>query len=324
MVSTDFVLDQATLASRRRKNAWQSIGLLALLLCLLGLSGWAVAGALGVLALVFGGAFVLLLGPRIGAETTLRIVGAQPIAEIQAPQLTQALRTLAARSGLARPSRLWYLSTSAINAFSVGSRDNSAIVITAGLLNSLNGRELAGVLAHEVSHVAGNDMHLMALADMATRMTGTIGRIGLLLAILYFPVYQMGAPTPSLYLILVLVFSPPASALVQLALSRTREFEADANAAKLTGDPLGLASALTRMARLGGDTWERLFMPGRRAPELSVLRTHPSTKERVRRLAELAEARISQPLTALPDLAAEPLRGFPASRRPRWRIGGWW
>ena len=274
--------------------------------------------------MVFGGAFVLLLGPRINAERASKILGARPVSERQAPQLIAALRTLAHRSGLPQASHLWYLPIAAVNAFSVGSRADSAIIVTAGLLNTLNGRELAGVLAHEVSHVAGNDMHLMALADLATRMTGTMGRIGLLLALFYLPAYQLEAPTPSLLLIFVLILSPPASALVQLALSRTREFEADANAATLTGDPLGLASALARMSRLGGDTWERLFMPGRRAPELSVLRTHPSTKERVRRLTGLAEARVSPPAMDLADLTSGRLGGFPISRRPRWRIGGWW
>ncbi len=298
MASRDFVLDRTALAKRRRKNAWQSIGLLAILFCLLALSGWAVAGGPGVLALVFFGAIILFLGPGLKAETTLKIIGGRPVTDIRAPQLLQALRTLASRSGLARAPSLWYLPTSVVNAFSVGSRKNSAIVVTAGLLNTLRGRRLAGVLGHEVSHVAGNDMYLIALADIATRMTGAMGRIGLLLALLYLPAYQMDAPTPPLLLIFVLVFSPPASALIQLALSRTREFEADANAAKLTGDPLGLASALMEMSRLGGDTWERLFMPGRRAPELSVLRTHPSTKERVRRLAELAEARVAPPKPA--------------------------
>ncbi len=89
--------------------------------------------------------------------------------------------------------------------------------------------------------------------------------------------------------IFVLVFAPTLSALLQLALSRTREFEADVEAVRLTGDPHGLISGLEKLERLSGNWFERVFMSGRRVPEPSLLRTHPSTTERIRRLLQLEE-----------------------------------
>ena len=88
--------------------------------------------------------------------------------------------------------------------------------------------------------------------------------------------------------ILVLIAASTVSAMLQLALSRNREFQADASAAAMTGDPLGLAGALQKIEGIQGGLWERIFLPGRRVPDPSLLRTHPNTNERVARLQQLA------------------------------------
>ncbi|WP_227272060.1 M48 family metalloprotease [Roseobacter weihaiensis] len=92
---------------------------------------------------------------------------------------------------------------------------------------------------------------------------------------------------------ILLVVSPTIMALLRLALSRTREYDADRGGAELTGDPAGLASALLKLERRTGRFWEEMILPGRRIPDPSLLRTHPPTEERVRRLQELTGKALS-------------------------------
>ncbi|RMG33662.1 MAG: peptidase M48, partial [Gammaproteobacteria bacterium] len=124
---------------------------------------------------------------------------------------------------------------------------------------------------------------------------------------------------------LLLIFAPTLSALAQLALSRTREFDADLNAARLTGDPDGLASALAKIEQLQGNWMERIFLPGRRVPEPSLLRTHPETSERIRRLMEL-KAEMGGGRPQYVDRGPVHLEGLggPVERPPRWHVSGLW
>ncbi len=170
----------------------------------------------------------------------------------------------------------------------MGSRADPAIAVTEGLIRSLDARELAGVLAHETSHIANNDMRIMALADTVTRMTHLLSMLGVLLAVLSLPLALFGLGFVSPWALLLLVAAPAVSALMQMALSRTREYLADLEAARLTGDPVGLASALGRLERQTMAPWRLLIGGGYGAgSDASLLRTHPATVERIRRLGEL-------------------------------------
>jgi heat shock protein HtpX len=139
--------------------------------------------------------------------------------------------------------------------------------LTDGMIRTLSLRELSGVLAHEISHIRNGDLWLMGLADTVSRLTRMMSLFGQ---------------------ILLLVLAPTIGALLQLALSRTREYDADLGGALLTGDPMALAGALRKLERYGRGLWESLLMPGRRNPNPSLLRTHPPTEERIRRLAALS------------------------------------
>ena len=196
--------------------------------------------------------------------------------------------------------------------------------MTSGLLKALNLRELAGVLAHEISHVRHNDMRIMGLADMISRMTRTMSLIGMLLLMVNLPLIVAGAATVPWLLVLLLVFAPTIGSLLQLALARTREYDADIDAAGLTGDPLGLASALTKLERQGGRFWEEIVLPGRRIPDPSLLRTHPSTEERVRRLMDLQGHRPAMVLDLPEHHTAHHAAVPPHHSRPRWRRSGLW
>jgi heat shock protein HtpX len=254
--------------------------LLALLgLSLAGLSGLFVAAAL---ALPF-----LLLGRRISPRWLMRIYGARPLAPYEVPSLYRTVQGLSERAGLPASPQLYYVPSRAMNAFSVGTRDDPALGVTDGLLRSLSPRELTGVLAHEITHIHQNDVRVMSFADLIGRATGLLSALGQFLLFLNLPLLLMGRAPVSWLAVVLLLIAPSLSGLLRLALSRAREVDADLGAARLTGDPLGLASALRKMECYGASWLDRMLRPYR-TPSRSLLRTHPDTEERVARLLDVA------------------------------------
>ena len=201
------------------------------------------------------------------------------------------------------------------NAFAVGSPGDAAVAVTDGLLRRLHPRELLGVLAHELSHVRNNDLWLMSLADLIGRMTRVMSVMGVALVVIGLPMWLAGGRGPPLLLIPLLLFAPQITLLLQLALSRAREFDADLDAAGLTGDPEGLAAALVKLERARQSLLERILMPGWRSPEPSLLRTHPPTRERIERLLALG-APARPRLAPVPEVASLAPAGWPEIRRP--------
>ncbi|MDX6750951.1 zinc metalloprotease HtpX [Geminicoccaceae bacterium 1502E] len=315
-------LDRQQHLRHRLRNLVHTALLIGGMLAILGACAWILWGPVGLVWTLAVGGASLLATPSITPELVMRLYGARPVAHREFPDGYALLDELARRAGLPHTPRLHYIPSSLLNAFAVGNRSRAAIAVTAGLLRGLSGRELAGVLAHEISHVRHNDLWLMGLADLLSRLTSVMSWIGQLLLLINLPLMLTGAGSVPWLLVLLLIFAPTVVSLLQLALSRSREFDADLEAASLTGDPRGLASALARLERQQGRYWEEILLPGRRMPEPSLLRTHPPTGERVRRLLELEER---------PDLAPSPaLRLAPghwvhrAGTAPRWRWPGVW
>jgi len=140
---------------------------------------------------------------------------------------------------------------------------------------------------------------VMNLADSVTRLVNIMALIGKILLLIHLPLFLFRGYQIPWLMITILVLAPHISALLQLALSRTREFDADLEAVKLTGDPGGLASGLQKFERLSDSWFDRLFLKGSPVPELSWLRTHPATEERIRRLLELERVLVLEELSAL-------------------------
>lgn len=295
--------------------------LLAGMLALLAALGWLVAGPAGLLWLAGLGLAFSVFTPRLSPALILRLYRAQPLQPHDAPGLHRIVRELAQRAALPAVPVLYYLPSPLLNAFSVGHRDDAAITVSDGLLRTLSGREVLNVMAHEVAHIAGNDMWLMAMADSVSRLVSGFGLVGQFLLIVNLPLWVAGTPMPWLPIVLMLL-APTLSALLQLALSRNREFEADRNAAALTGDPHGLAQALERMELQQERTLANLLFPGRRNRQPSLLRTHPHSEDRIARLRELAANgdRHAPPEEAPLLHAAWPM----ATGRPRHRWHGLW
>lgn len=301
----------------KRRNALQSLLLLGGMVLLLAACGWIVAGVPGVIWAVVLGVFGVIMNARISPELMLRFIGAAPLPLAELQDLHRVFLALADRAGLEEPPELYYVSSPKMTAFSVGSRESAAIAMTSALLRALDLRELAGVLAHEFSHVRHNDMWIMGLANMVRRLTGMMSMLGMFLLVLNLPLMMAGAATVPLPLVLLLVFAPTIGILLQLALSRIREFEADIDAAGLTGDPVGLASALEKLEASQGGGWEGVFLPGPAIPVPSLFRTHPTTSDRVKRLLDLRRGRPERRLE-IPDHLPHRHSIIPVTvRRPR-------
>jgi heat shock protein HtpX len=260
------------------------------------------------------GAISLFFATRMSPQLVLRMYKATPVGNAEFPDGHAILDELARRAGLPAKPALHVAPSNLLNAFAVGRRDESAICLTDALLRNLTLRELAGVLAHEISHIRNEDVKVMAIADMVARFTSTLSSLGILAALINLPPALFGgAQTMPWSGILLLVAAPTVGSLLQLALSRTREYDADLGAAMLTGDPDGLASALMKLERAQRRGWEGMVLPGGRIPDPSILRSHPRTQDRIDRLMALKGADRSGPQAA--PRASVPSVG------PAWRRG---
>ncbi|GIX07495.1 MAG: Zn-dependent protease [Candidatus Poribacteria bacterium] len=314
------------MARHRLRNTIHSLLLLGVSLALLGMVGHLVAGELGVWLLGGLVLFSALGGFSLPTEYILRLFRAIPLTSRHVPALYAALVELSRRAKLPRAPALYYMPTPLVNAFTLGTRSFPVVVLTDGLLRALNPRELTAVLAHEIAHIQHGDLGIMRLADAITRLTTIAAWAGQLLLLLNLPLILLTQIRVPWTAIVLLILSPALTALAQLALSRTREYEADRAAVLLTGDPEGLASALAKIERVQARWYEWLLFPGRGVPHPSWLRTHPPTERRIRRLAEIHEEMLRERLR-LPEKAELrlPIADPTHLRAPRWRWSGlWW
>jgi len=276
-----------------RRHRWKNFRDSALLLLgmggLLSLTGYALLGVEGLIAGAVFLAITRIFSPRMTPALARRLFQARPLEYRDAPWLYELVHELARRARLEVPPLLLYVPSLRVNAFTLGSRQRPMIGITHGLLEALDRRELAGVLAHEVAHIRHNDVQIMGLADRMTRLTGVLSLFGLVLLIFGIPALLVTGHSIPVLLITMLWLAPTLHRLMLLALSRTREFDADLGAALLTGDPQGLARALQRVEVSSLSWWQTLLWPrARDASENTLLSSHPPTSERVRRLLALS------------------------------------
>jgi len=257
--------------------------------------GFALGGEQGMLlALVFAGGMNLFAWWN-SDRMVLRMAGARPIGPEDAPRLYAMTRALAERAGLPMPA-LYVIDEDQPNAFATG-RDpaNAAVAVNTGLLRHLTEEEVAGVIAHELAHIKNRDTLIMTV-------TATLaGAIGLLaqFAFLFRGGDNRNNPLGAVGVILMLILAPLAAMLVQMAISRSREYEADRVGAEIAGTPRGLANALLRLQNLARRIENRhaeanpalahLFIvnPLSGARMDNLFSTHPNTENRVRALLDL-------------------------------------
>lgn len=306
-------------------NRLQTALLVLVLLGISGLAGSLLLGQIGLWIALLVSLIALVFEPAAAARLTLRLYRARPIDPFEAPGLWRVLRELAERAGLPAVPAPYYVPSRVCNAFTVGGAKSSAIAVTDGLLSQLSMRELVGVLAHEVAHIAHGDLRVMGLADSVSRLTSVFALTGQILLLLALPWLLAGGEILEVnwLALLLLLLSPHLALLAQLGLSRVREFDADLKAAALTGDPEGLALALARIER-ASHSWLSILLPGWSNPEPSWLRTHPATVERIRRLRALASSSVRPGLWLPETPAVGSITRLIGIQAPRWYVGGLW
>ena len=230
-------------------------------------------------------------------KAVLNQQGAMPVTRLQAPELVDMVAALAERAGLPMPA-VYVLASEQPNAFATGRNpENSAVAVTQGILQALSRDELAGVIAHELAHIKNRDTLTMTVT---ATMAGAIAMLGNMLMFSSMFGGRDDNRGGGLAALLAMIFAPIAAGMVQMAISRTREYEADRLGAELSGQPLALAGALAKIARAAGRV---VNIPAERNPAsasmfiinpLHALRmdrlfaTHPPTEERIARLQAMA------------------------------------
>jgi heat shock protein HtpX len=279
-------------------NQLKTAALLGLLSGILVLGGyWATGTSQGALL-----GLILASATTFGSwffsdKIALASYQAKPITRQQAPELYDMVADLANKADLPMP-KLCLVPTKTPNAFATGRDPNhAAVAVTQGIIEILNQDELEGVIAHELTHIKNRDTLTQAVAGTLGGAITFLGRM-LSFGTMYGPVTRDdrrgGNPLGVLILVIVAPFS---AAIIQMAISRTREFSADRGAAEITGKPLALASALQQLESIGkqipmnnNPAFEPLLIMNPFAGGLqNLFRTHPPTADRVIQLKKIAQ-----------------------------------
>ncbi|NPA48556.1 MAG: zinc metalloprotease HtpX [Thermodesulfobacteria bacterium] len=274
--------------------------LLAALTALFLIVGQAIGGRTGaIIALLLAGG-LNFFAYWYSDKLALKMAGARPVSPAEAPELHQLVAKLAAQAGIPKPS-VHIIPTQTPNAFATGRNpEHAAVAVTAGIMQILDWNELEGVLAHEIAHIKNRDILVSTVAAVLA------GAIAYLADIAQWSLIFGGfrgdddddSPMGYIGLILMIVLAPMAAMLIQLAVSRSREYLADATGARICRCPLSLARALEKL-----EAWNRklpmrvnpaqaqmfIVNPLRGGGLMRLFSTHPPIEDRIRRLIEMAK-----------------------------------
>ncbi|MEC5399151.1 zinc metalloprotease HtpX [Uliginosibacterium sp. H1] len=273
-------------------NWFKTAVLMAGIVALFGMIGAALGGQQGmILALVFGGA-MNVFSYWFSDKMVLRMYNAQQVDETTSPYLYNMVRELAQRAQLPMP-KVYLINENQPNAFATGRNpENAAVAATTGILQLLSERELRGVMAHELAHVKHRDI---LISTISATLAGAISALANF-AMFFGGRDSEGRPANPIVGILVAILAPLAASLIQMAISRAREFEADRGGAEISGDPHALADALQKIdyyargipmhtAEAHPETGQMMIMNPLSGGGLrGLFSTHPPTEERIARL----------------------------------------
>ncbi len=289
-----------------RKNNLKSMLLVIIFFIITALMGYFLGYFLGkpiigiIIAVIIGVIYTLYVF-NSGDSLIIRLNKARPVTKKEYPYLYHVVEGLTIAAGLKKTPKCYVIEDEAMNAFATGKNpEEASIVVTTGLLKKLKRDELEGVIAHEMSHIKNNDIKVMMLAAVLVGVIMMLSQI--LLRISFFSSGRRdndrGGQAQIIFLIaglILAIISPIIAELIRLAISRKREFMADANAAILTRYPKGLANALRKIAadtnimREANKASAHLFIndPFRKKRITNLFSTHPPIEERIRRLEQM-------------------------------------
>lgn len=274
----------------RLSPTFKTIILFGALTALLGVIGYLISGTGGLSVFLAFGIFSNIFTYFFGDKIALMMSGARPLSKEEAPQIYQLTEELVERMNIPMP-KLYLSESMQPNAFATGrGPSNSSVCITKGLAQMLNKDEIQGVIAHELAHIRNRDVLIATIAAVIAGLVSSIAQIG----IFFGGGDRDRSPVVDL---LILILAPISASLIQLAISRAREFEADATAAQFTRNPNGLANALIKIDQVSrqipldssNPALSSLYIsnPFKGQGIAELFSTHPSTEKRVQRLAEM-------------------------------------
>ncbi len=269
------------------------MGALTLLLVFLGGMLFGEGGA--VMALIFSGV-MNFFSYWYSDKMVLRMYNATEVDDHTAPELVAMVRELSTRARIPMP-RVYIIESPMANAFATGRNpENAAVAFTTGILNTLNRSELEGVIAHELGHIRNRDILIGTIAAVLAGAISMLAQMGQW-SLFFGGMNDEEEGTNPIFAILAIILLPIAAMLVQMAISRSREYLADETAARLTHNPLGLANALRKLASAAeqipapqvNPATSHLFIvnPLRGMSLQSLFSTHPPIEERIARLERM-------------------------------------
>lgn len=269
--------------------------LMAGILALFATVGGAIGGAQGMLIAFLLGAGMNFFAYWFSDKMVLRMYNAQEVDEASSPYLYNMVKELAQRAQIPMP-RVYIIDEAQPNAFATGRNpDHAAVAATTGILQLLSARELRGVMAHELSHVKHRDILISTISATIAGAISSLAQFGML-----FGGSRDGERANPIASLIVMILAPIAAMLIQMAISRAREFEADRGGAEVSGDPNALADALAKIdayargipmqtAEAHPETAQMMIMNPLSGGGLrGLFSTHPATEERIGRLRAMA------------------------------------
>ena len=270
--------------------------LMAILTVVLVVFGGVLGGESGLI-MAFGFALILnFFSFWFSDKLAIKMTKSRPLTEEEAPKLHKIIKDLSDQAGLPMP-KVYVTPSSQPNAFATGRNPkNSAVALTEGIIRLLDKDELEGVIAHELSHIKNRDTLISTLAAVMAGALAFMARMGRFRMIFGGRRNRSGGGLAMLVQILAIIFAPLAALVVRMAISRTREYKADETAARITGNPNGLASALRKMERQAkgnpmevNEATSHMFIINPLSGEgmSKLFSTHPTTEDRIEKLESL-------------------------------------
>lgn len=275
-------------------NGFRTAALMAVLITLVALIGYALGGSNGLVI-----AFVIAVGMNFFSywysdKIVLKMYRGQEVGRAEAPELYDLVDELRQRAGLPMP-KVYVVPSEQPNAFATGRNpENAAVAVTNGIVGRLSRDELAGVIAHELAHIKHRDILTSTIAATIASAITLLARFAI-----FVPIGGRDNNGGGLSALLMLILAPIAAMLIQMAISRQREYAADEGGARISGNPDALASALARLQQgaertpvAANPSTAHMFIvnpfAGRMGGIASLFATHPPMEERIRRLRALS------------------------------------